>query len=144
MRSRIALASILTALGFAAACGAVHVPGSASPSPGGGHIYVATDADNGKTLSVHVGDQLKVQLASTYWRVAGSSNPDVLRPIAPAVVSPQPNGCVAGGGCGTVTMVFDVVGAGAAEVTASRNSCGEAMGCTASEASFRIAVDAAA
>jgi hypothetical protein len=126
-----------------AACGAAEIPAAGSPSPSaGGQLHVATDSDNGKTLDVRVGDRLELKLASTYWMVKGSSDPQVLRAEGPAVVSPQPSGCVAGGGCGTVDVVFDVVGAGSAEVTASRNSCGEAMGCTGSEGAYRVAVEA--
>ena len=108
-----------------------------------GQVYVATGADNGGTLSVHIGDELKVQLTSTYWTIHGSANSAVLRAMEPAAVSPQSSGCVPGGGCGTVTMVFEVVGAGSSDVTASRQSCGEAMRCTGNQDSYRVSVVAA-
>lgn len=127
-----------------AACGAA--PGGAVPRPSepGRPLQVAGDSDNGRTFQLHVGDRLEVRLGSTYWTVKGSSNPGVLVAEGPMVVSPSPSGCVPGGGCGTVAVTFDVVGAGTADVTASRTSCGEAMGCTGSEGSYRITVVATA
>lgn len=134
------LAAWLFGVAFLAACGAAVTPGvSGSPTPSG-QLRVAGDEDNGKTLQLHVGDRFEVRLDSTYWSVKGSSNPSVLMAEGPMVVAPSPSGCVPGGGCGTVAMVFDVVGAGTADVTASRTSCGEAMGCTGSAGSYRVTV----
>jgi hypothetical protein len=129
------------------ACGSVPNVASGSPAPPSnpaGHVTVVGDSFNGKTVSLHVGDRLEVRLASTYWTFAGSSNPQVLKPLGGVAVSPQPSGCVPGGGCGTATATFDVVGAGSAVVAASRTSCGEAMGCTGDQGSFRLTVEAAA
>jgi hypothetical protein len=100
----------------------------------------AGDQDNGRVLSVHVGDHLRVVLASTYWQLAGSSDPNVLRPAGEPAVSPQPSGCVPGGGCGSVTAPFDAVAAGRADVTARRASCGEALACTGAQGSYRVTV----
>jgi hypothetical protein len=101
---------------------------------------VARDADNGKTLRLRVGDHLEVRLSSTYWSFADTSGSPVVRQRAPATVSPQPNGCVPGGGCGVVAAVFDVIGAGTADIVASRTSCGEAMGCSGDQGSYRLTV----
>jgi hypothetical protein len=128
------------------ACGAVP-GGTTSPEPAltpGGHLTMAGDADNGKTVNLRVGDRLVIRLESTYWTFAGSDNPQVLKALGQVDVSPQPSGCVPGGGCGTVTATYDVVGAGSAAVTASRTSCGEAMGCSAAEGSYRLTVLASA
>ncbi len=140
LRGVLAFGGVSLALTLLAACGAVYLPAAGSPSAATGQLYVASDSDNGRTLNVHVGDRLELKLSSTYWMIEGSSNSQVLRPASAAVVSPQPSGCVPGGGCGTVDMMFDVVGAGSADVTASRNSCGEAMGCTGSAGSYRVSV----
>lgn len=137
----IASAVVLSAL--LAACGAVTPVGSGSPSPASSPVAgltVARDSDNGKTLNLHVGDRLEVQLGSTYWTVNGSTNGAVLQTIGQAVVSPQPTGCVPGAGCGFVTALFDAVAPGNAAVTASRNSCGEAMGCTGDQGLYRVSV----
>jgi hypothetical protein len=135
------------AAAFIIACGSAPSVASGSPAPGAspaGSPLVVGDSFNGKTVSVHVGDRLVVRLGSTYWMFAGSSDTQVLAPVGQVQVSPQPSGCVPGGGCGTATATFDVVGAGSAVVTASRISCGEAMGCTGAEGSFRLTVEASA
>ncbi|TMD22285.1 MAG: hypothetical protein E6I98_00040 [Chloroflexi bacterium] len=127
------------------ACGRVSetVGPGATPNPAG-HLAVASDSDNGKTVNLRIGDRLEVRLTSTYWTIAGSSNQQVLKAVGPVQVSPQSSGCVPGGGCGTVVAIFDVVGTGSAQVTASRTSCGEAMGCTGDQGSFRVTVQASA
>ncbi|HSS61867.1 MAG TPA: hypothetical protein VLK30_10475 [Candidatus Limnocylindrales bacterium] len=148
MKRFLALVSVLSAAFGLAACGAAGLPAAAgtpsatSASPTNGQLHVAIDSDNGKTLNVRVGDRVEVRLSSTYWIVSGSSDSRVLKAEGPAVVSPRPSGCVPGGGCGTVDVVFDVVGPGAAYVVASRDSCGEAMRCTGGAGSYRLAVEA--
>ena len=123
-----------------AACGSPSAPGAGNPSPSIGVLHVAQDADNGSTLQLRKGDRLEVSLHSTYWVINGSSNSKVLMAEGSAVVSPSPAGCVPGGGCGTVQIVFDVVGAGSADVTAARTTCGEAMLCTGSQGVYKITV----
>jgi hypothetical protein len=138
--SRATTAAIAVAL--VVACGEVPSGGSASGSPPA--TVVARDADNGKTLHLRVGDRLEVRLNSTYWTFADSSRSPVVRQTAPATISPQPNGCVPGGGCGVVAAGFDVIGTGTAEIVATRTSCGEAMGCTGDRGSYRLTVIASA
>jgi hypothetical protein len=87
-----------------------------------------------------VGQRLRVVLSSTYWEFRGSSHPAVLRPVGSPQVNPQPSGCVAGAGCGTATAIFVARSAGRSTVTATRNSCGEAMGCTAESGRYSLAV----
>jgi hypothetical protein len=126
-----------------ASCGAAMTGAGASPSPGSSPeagLIVATDSDNGKTLELHVGDRLEVTLNSTYWNIQESSDLSVVRLAGPMAVSPRPNGCVPGGGCGLAIATFDAVGTGTADVTASRTSCGEAMRCVGSAGSYRLSV----
>jgi hypothetical protein len=101
---------------------------------------VATDRDDGRTLTLQHGQRLRVVLSSTYWELHASTRPAVLRLTAAPQVKPQPSGCVPGGGCGTATAVYAAVAPGRAVVKASRTSCGEAMGCTAADGSFRLVV----
>jgi hypothetical protein len=138
---RVVIALVSTA--FLASCGAAMTGGGASPSPGStpeAGLIVATDSDNGKTLELHVGDRLEVTLNSTYWNIQESSDLSVVRLAGPMAVSPRPNGCVPGGGCGLAIATFDAVGTGTADVTASRTSCGEAMRCVGSAGSYRLSV----
>jgi hypothetical protein len=122
-------------------------PSSATPTPSStpssARTVAAADADNGRTVSLQVGQRLEVRLSSTYWTFGGSSNTAVLRPAGPPVVSPQTSGCVPGGGCGSVRAVFDAVATGRADVTAARTSCGEALRCTAEQSSYRLTVSVA-
>ena len=105
-----------------------------------GAVVTATDGDNGRELTLRPGQQLKVVLASTYWNIVGSSDTAVLRTDGQPHTNPQPSGCVPGGGCGTVTQVFVAVAAGQAMVTATRTSCGEAMGCVGSSGQYSLRV----
>lgn len=113
-----------------------------SPSPT--KLHVAAESANGGTVHLRQGDRLEVTLHSTYWMFNGSSNTSVVVAEGPAVISPASSQCVPGGGCGTVEMTFDVVGAGVADVTASRTSCGEALLCTGSQGSYKLTVVATA
>ena len=127
---RALLAVVATA--FLVSCGS-------APTPAG-HESVATDSDNGKTISLHVGDRLEVKLASTYWTINESSDPAVLKSSGPLAVSPQPSGCVPGAGCGFAIASFEATADGSADVTATRMSCGEAMRCVGDAGSYRVSV----
>ena len=125
-----AAAAALTVLG----CGAAASSSSAVQAA----PIAVTETDNGRTLTVARGGQLVVTLHSTYWTFGGSSNSAVLQQVGQPVASP--GSCPPGVGCGQVTATFTAVGAGRADVTASRSSCGEALSCTGSSGSFRVSV----
>lgn len=114
-------------------------PGPASPIAGTGTV-TASDTDNGRTITLTVGDHLTVQLGSTYWHFTGLGDSTVLTNVgAPAVSGPPPGaGCVPGGGCGTVTATYLAVAAGTTTVAADRTSCGEARRCTGAEGTYRL------
>lgn len=99
-----------------------------------------TEKDRGRTVRVRAGQRLRVVLNSTYWTMKPVTHWQVLAPDGNPVTSPEPSGCVPGGGCGSVTAVYDAVGPGSAELTATRTSCGEAMGCAASDATWMVTV----
>jgi len=107
-------------------------------------VVVATDKDNGGTVVLRRGQQLRVVLSSTYWQFQKSSNPAVLRDEGQPQVSPQQTSssgsCVPGQGCGTVTATFLAVSPGRATVTATRTSCGEALRCTGANGQFTLKV----
>jgi hypothetical protein len=109
-------------------------------APRGGSVHMVGDADNGHTVTAARGDRVVVTLNSTYWKIDGGSDPAVLRQDGDTAYAPAGN-CVPGGGCGTATASFTAVGAGAARVTASRTSCGEAMGCTGGAGTFFVDVN---
>lgn len=99
-------------------------------------VTTINGASNGKTLSLHVGDRLRVELGSTQWQFAAS-------PVNVLRIDGQPNpvvgpNCAPGTGCGTVTQEFVIVGAGTAHVTATRATCGGVSPCTAALRAFAV------
>jgi hypothetical protein len=105
----------------------------------------AGDDQNGKSITLQPGQTLLVMLSSTYWSFQGSSNPQVLAAVGAPTASPAPRSTcpVIGTGCGTVSEMFRAVAAGTVQVTASRVSCGEAMGCTSATANYQVTVHVA-
>src|SRR5215471_14929723 len=133
VRDRTRLALVVVALVVLGCGGAMSSSSGVQAAPA-----VVNETDNGRTLRVATGGQLVVTLHSTYWTFGGSSNSAVLQEVGQPVVSP--GSCPPGVGCGQVTATFTAVGAGRADVTASRSSCGEALSCTGSTGSFRVSV----
>jgi len=105
-----------------------------------GGTETATNQANGLTVDLQPGQLLKVVLSSTYWMIHGSSDSGVLSQLSGPTTQPQPSGCVPGQGCGTVTAVYRAIAPGRAQVSASRGTCGEALGCTAATSSFVVYV----
>ena len=144
-----ALAGLLAVLAGCAGAGspaaAPTSSGTARPSASDtnatqGAEVVASDRDNGRTVSLVIGQRLRVVLQSTYWTFQQSSNPRVLTSDGAPTVNPQPSGCVPGQGCGSATASFTAVGSGRALVSAARKSCGEALACTGSRGEFVVHV----
>jgi hypothetical protein len=141
---RLTLAIALTAglCAMSTACDGLFGHGApvATTSPRATAAITASDAENGGTIIVRIGDRLTVTLHSTYWSFAGSSNADVIAPDGLPTVSPMPSGCVPGQGCGKVVAAFDAIAVGTSEITATRITCGEALRCTGSAGSYRVTV----
>jgi hypothetical protein len=108
-------------------------------SSGGASPVAADDTDNGRTLTLSVGDELVVRLNSTYWQFAAPAGGAVISLGPPQVSASAPGvGCVPGAGCGVVTASFRAVAAGAETISADRTSCGEALRCTATSGAYRL------
>jgi hypothetical protein len=105
-----------------------------------GATTTVTDRSNGSSVVLHVGDQLRVVLASTYWKFDAASKPDVARMDGEPVTRARLAGCVPGGGCGTETAVFAATKVGTTTVRASRTSCGEVLRCTDGKGRFVLVV----
>jgi hypothetical protein len=129
--------AVSLAAGCASAAGTA--PNSARPRPKA-VTKTVTDRDKGTTVTVHVGDRLKVVLASTYWTIHKSPKPAVLRTDGEQVTTPELKGCVPGAGCGTASRTFTAVAKGTTTVSASRTSCGEALLCTGGNGKFSVTV----
>ena len=115
-------------------------PPAATPSPAPSVANVL-EGDNGRTVAVSVGSEVALDLKSTYWQVAGSSDPAVLALVSGPTVSAAAMGtCVPGGGCGTVVATFRALAPGRAVITASRTTCGEAMRCTGADGAYEVTI----
>ena len=115
------------------------LPTASAPPPAGGPEV--TETDNGHTVRVHAGAELKLILHNTYWQIVGSSDPLVLAPLGePTYSGAGLISCIPGSGCGTVTQVFRAVGLGQATLTAKRTSCGEAIQCVGTTGSYQVTI----
>jgi hypothetical protein len=105
-------------------------------------LVVARDILNGHTLTLKVGQHLELVLGSSYWTVRGSSVPAVLRQDGPSQLLKRPPTCapIPGLGCVPIRTDFSAVAPGTAVITASRQSCGEAMRCPPSKERFTLTV----
>lgn len=139
-RRHCAIAAAAVAAVTAAGCG-VSLP--APPTRGGPPVIVIRDNANGTMVAVAAGDRVELILSSSYWDVAGSSAPRVLRQDGPATLMPRPSSCpenIPGLGCIPVQMRFTALADGKAVVKASRTSCGEALRCGPNQARFTVTV----
>ena len=91
---------------------------------------------NGTTVDAQLGDTIIVVLHSTYWNFDSPSR--VLQPLS---TQPSPGHCaVVGSGCGTVTVTYNAAQVGTIRLHAHRDSCGEALRCTAKNADWTVTV----
>jgi hypothetical protein len=131
----VALAAALSAAG----CGTTTAPAGGGPAP---TLIVIHDKANGSVVSARAGDRVELILASSYWKVAGSSSPSVLRQDGPAALMARPSNCpnIPGLGCIPVRVTFTARAGGKAVITASRSACGEAMPCMPDQTRFTVTV----
>jgi len=109
---------------------------------GNSHVVVVRDNSNGKTVRVSAGDRLELILASSYWNVDSSTSPAVLREDGPTSYLAPPSDCstMPGSGCVPEQTPFTALAPGTAVITASRESCGEALACRPDQSHFRLTV----
>ena len=123
----------------ASAC--ISLPGpSPTPTPFHPAPTPITFDDNGQTWTFHPGDLVVVSLNSTYWEFADGFYNNVLQQVGAEVSSCPMGTTVPGTGCGIALREFRAIAPGTTTVTASRTSCGEAMGCTAAQAHFSVTI----
>ena len=105
------------------------------------HTVSATETLNGKPLRVHVGDRVRVTLASTYWEFAPVTGKAV-RTVGQAEVIVGGPSCpkIMGTGCGTATLTVKAVVRGASTVRASRSACGEALQCSSDKRTYAVRI----
>jgi hypothetical protein len=142
-RRRFAIAAAAVAAVTAAGCGSAPAAPPAPHGRGGPPVIVIRDNANGTMVPVAAGDQVELILSSSYWNVAGSSAPRVLRQDGPATPMPRPSSCPAnipGLGCIPIQMKFTALADGKAVIKASRTSCGEALRCSPDRTRFIVTV----
>jgi hypothetical protein len=118
-------------------------PAASSPTAASPYAAQLTFADNGKTITLHVGNTVHVALDSAYWKFQPVSAPQVLKLGSTAFVPPSPGTCAhpgMGSGCGTQTADYAAVATGQTSIVATRVSCGEAMLCTGGNGHFQVQV----
>jgi hypothetical protein len=125
----------------AAGCGTA-ASRTSSPVAGGPTVIVVRDGANGKVVSARAGNRIELILSSSYWSVAGSSAPGVLRQDGPSVLLSRPSDCpdIPGLGCVPVRTDFNALTDGRAVITATRSSCGEALRCRPDQTRFSVIV----
>ena len=142
-RRRFAIVTAAVAAVTAAGCGAAPASPPAPHARGGQLVIVIRDNANGTMVPIAAGDRVELILSSSYWDVAGSSAPSVLRQDGPASPMPRPSSCPAnipGLGCIPIQMKFTALADGKAVIKASRTTCGEAMRCRPDQTRFTVTV----
>ena len=116
--------------------------GTAAPHSGGPTVIVVRDDANGTAVSASAGDRIRLILSSSYWDVAGSSAPRVLRQDGPPVLLSRPGNCpdIPGLGCTPVQTDFTALTDGKAVITARRSACGEALRCSPDQTRFTVSI----
>jgi hypothetical protein len=99
-----------------------------------------SERDDRTTVRVRRGTTITVVLHSTFWQLSRPTDSIVLRATGDPMVAPQPAGCVAGGGCGTVTARYVADAPGSSSVFGHRASCGEALVCEGRAGQWEITV----
>jgi LPXTG-motif cell wall-anchored protein len=92
------------------------------------------DADKGTTVTTHPGDTVVVTLGSTAWTI------DAAKGAALSTQGEQTNTVTrpGPGAPGTTSRRYLAVATGTATISASRQSCGEALKCTPEQAAFSV------
>jgi hypothetical protein len=137
LRRPFGIAAAAVAAVAAAGCGV------APATAGGPTVIVIRDNASGTTVPVAAGDRVELILSSSYWDVAGSSAPGVLRQDGPATLMPRPSSCpqnIPGLGCAPIRVKFTALADGNAVIKASRTSCGEALQCSPDRRRFTVTV----
>ncbi len=100
-----------------------------------------SDADDGRTVDVAVGQRVTIILHSSEFVFSEPSDPAVVRADGAPTVTPSPAACVEvpGSGCGTVVASFVGLAPGGATLAAERPGCG-APECGPDDARWELVV----
>ena len=110
----------------------------------GASVVTLNEFSNGHTVTVNPDQHVTLVLHSTYWSIAALTTSRLLTQVGSAVyLSRLPStkgGCVAGQGCGTVSVHYVANASGVTHLHASRTSCGEALRCTAALSNWTVTI----
>lgn len=136
---RLGLLRSMAVAGLALLAGGCSLSATALGNP---HVVVARDSFNGKTMRIRVGERLELILGSSYWNVDDVSSPAALRQDGPTSLLATPGDCstIPGSGCTPEQTSYTALAPGAVVITASRDSCGEALACLPDQRHFRLTV----
>jgi hypothetical protein len=95
---------------------------------------------NGITVTVVTYTTVHVVLHSTYWTFQPVSDSRVLGVLREPVITPDATVRIPGTGAGAITLDLRAVGPGQAKVSASRESCGEALRCAENQRTFSVTI----
>lgn len=107
-------------------------------------VLILNESSSGRAVTVSPGQHVTLVLHTTYWSVAPLRAPKPLTQVGSAVTAGRlPSakaGCVAGQGCGTVTVHYVGSAPGVVHLHASRSTCGEALRCSASQSHWTVTI----
>jgi hypothetical protein len=101
---------------------------------------IVSDDANGSTVAVLTNATVHVVLHSTYWKFQPVTDSRVVGALHDPVVTPDATVRIPGTGAGTVTLDLRAVGPGTAQVSATRETCGEALRCAENQRSFTVTI----
>jgi hypothetical protein len=98
------------------------------------------EANNGGSITVTVGAQVKLALHSIYWSGVATSDPAVLAQVGEAGYGPGTIKCIPGTGCGLLSATFRAASPGTATITAHRTNCGQERPCPSDQKDFAVTI----
>jgi len=137
--------ALFTLLGATLAAGTMFATVFASDAGAtSGSTLTIGEANNAHSVVVHTGEHVTLVLHSTYWSVATLASSSSMSQIGSPVIAPRlpsaKGGCVAGQGCGTVSVHYVAKTPGIVHLRASRTSCGEALRCTPAQSHWTVTI----
>ncbi|WP_405883831.1 hypothetical protein OG762_38025 [Streptomyces sp. NBC_01136] len=111
---------------------------SSAPSESATRSVVLDERARGTTVRVTTGTLVVVRLHSAYWSTPAGSDPRVLTPVGGGTTDTAT--CPPGRGCGISSARFTALRPGTAQITAGRDSCGEAMRCPPGQGRYDVTV----
>jgi hypothetical protein len=99
-----------------------------------------TEEANGSTVTVITYATVHVILHSTYWTFQPVSDSRVLGVLREPVITPDASVRIPGTGSGTITLDLRAVGPGQATLSASRETCGEALRCAEDQRTYSVTI----